>query len=167
MGDSVLGSTATLENVAQMLLYEATTLRPMWDRISTDAEKRAGVTNWDSAPASAWDREATAIYSDRVVSWASRIPRTLEELDPTGAMADVDLVSLRNRFDFHVRKLIHLQELGLSLRQVPSTIEAAWKGLKAGAADVGEFLGAPFGPSWEAIAIGGAIVLAIVLFREV
>ncbi len=120
-----------MTKVEELRGYEAKTLRVRWDSISQAAATKAGTLNWDSAPASAWNRMHAATYSLMVQQWAIHVPQVLEALDPTGMSNDQALTSLRRNFDFHVAKMVHLQKLGISQNEVPSATAA---GIKAGIA---------------------------------
>lgn len=145
-----------MDEVEAIRVYEGGVLRPNWDLISTQAAVSAGVLNWESAPASAWNRDQAVSYADKVVKWAIQIPRVLEARDPEGTSTDPRLTSLRRLFDFHVAKMIHLQKLGISVPRVPSTLEAAWEGFKQGTSDLVNT--GPFGIPWKVLGIGVGLV---------
>jgi hypothetical protein len=158
--DSVLGGALLGAN--ELRAHEASVLRPAWDRLSANASGKAGVLNWDSAPASAWDQVASTSYADLVVKWANKVSRFLQETDPEGISEDPALTSLRRGFDFHIGKMSHLNRLGVSVPPVPSDLEAAWTGVKAAAAQ-GLDLGMSIAP-W--VVIGGVSLLALLLWRR-
>jgi hypothetical protein len=112
--------------------YEAKTLRPKWDALSSNASREAGVLNWENADADDWDREGAVAYTSMVMRWAIQIPPKLEAADPTGTSSDPDYVSLRRTWNFHVAKIVHLQKLGISNPRVPSDLEAIWSGIQEG-----------------------------------
>ena len=152
-----------MDDIESIRRFEGRTLRPRWDSISSQAAQNAGVLNWVSAPAEAWDRDAAVGYTDMVMKWAIKIPRVLGAVDPEGTSTDPRFTSLRRLFDFHVAKMIHLQGLGISTPRVPSDLEAAWGGFKQALADIPEK--APEVGKWALIVLGVLLVLLIATRR--
>lgn len=159
-GTSVLGSGGDLRT------YEAVTLRPYWDNISTEAAKAASVLNWESAPAASWNRERAGTYVGMVHQWGARVAEFLQANDPDGTSASLELTSLRRGYEFHVNKIVHLRDIGISGITVPSDFQATMQGVKAAGADLLNFGAAPFGVSWGTIAVGGLGLLAALAWRR-
>jgi hypothetical protein len=117
--------------IEELRAYEAKTLRVRWDFISQAAATKASVLNWDSAPASAWNRMDSSSYALMVQQWAIHVSPALEEIDPTGSSTDPAIVSLRRGLYFHLERFQHLSKIGILASDVPSATAA---GIKAGIA---------------------------------
>lgn len=151
------------EKIDELRTYEASTLRVRWDNLRMKAEAKSGALNWDAVPADAWDRVDAQAYHSMVFKWAIQVQGALQAVDPDGTSSDPGLASLRTTFPFHIQKIVFLEKLGVSLPEVPSDLEAIWKGIKA--AFTGGLPGA--GPSplnWiliAALVIAGGVAILV------